>query len=664
MDLLLIVARTLHFAAAIMLTGVFAFERLVAAPAFGAAGADYRAARLRRRLLRLAWGSLAVLLVSGAAWLVAVASEMSGRPGGLLLSQRLLGVVLTGTRFGEDWLLRLGGAALLGVLLALRHAARRRTEAAWSWAALAVAAALLGSLAWAGHGAATAGGAGELHLAGDLLHLLAAGTWLGTLPPFALLLADTRRPGNAQGLAVTRAASRRYSILALASVTALLAGGLVNTWFLAGTIPALVGTEYGRLLLGKIALFVAMLVVAAVNLLRLTPRLAAASGAATPRTAAQLRRNTLIEAGLGLGVLAIVGLLGILPPGLHEQPGWPLPFRLDLAALAGGEQIMLAIAAALFCGCGIAAVSTAAAGQYRRTAAAAAALLLCGTVGWKLLAPAVEPAYPTSFYAAAQPYSAASVVRGAAIYGENCVACHGAGGHGDGPAAAGLPVRPADLTEEHLFAHSPGDLFWWVSRGRANGAMPGFAAALTPNQRWDVINFVRARAAGDLACKVGGDITAAAAYPVPDFAFENDGVQDTLRRTFEQGPVLLVLFAPPAPLARLRQLAAVQPRVAGAGLRVLAVELRQPVAEGASGNEAAPPFVVSVSGAVRAALALFHAAGSGGETELMLDKNGDVRARWTAHGSVGLPDADTLIADAARAARFAVAAPSHAGHAQ
>lgn len=37
-------------------------------------------------------------------------------------------------------------------------------------------------------------------------------------------------------------------------------------------------------------------------------------------------------------------------------------------------------------------------------------------------------------------------ISGRAVYQEFCVACHGVGGKGDGPAAAGLARKPADLT--------------------------------------------------------------------------------------------------------------------------------------------------------------------------------------------------------------------------
>jgi len=265
-------------------------------------------------------------------------------------------------------------------------------------------------------------------------------------------------------------------------------------------------------------------------------------------------------------------------------------------------------------------MTTAASGLYGRTAAAAVRMLLCGAAASMLLTPPLAPAYPAALAAPAEPYSAASVTRGGALYGENCVSCHGLSGRGDG------------------------------------------AAALTPGQRWDVINFIRARAAGVRVREIGGEITAAA-YPVPEFAFEADGVQDTLRRKLEQGPVLLVLCGPSAPLTRLQELAALRQRLTAARLQVLAVDLDEAAGKAAHGEGANLPLIVRVSGDVRAALALFRAPADGGETELMLDNNGNVRARWTAHGSDGLPDSDTLIAATVRVARAAVAAPNHAGHA-
>jgi hypothetical protein len=226
-----------------------------------------------------------------------------------------------------------------------------------------------------------------------------------------------------------------------------------------------------------------------------------------------------------------------------------------------------------------------------------------------------------------------------------------------------LPIRPADLTEPHLFAHSPGDLFWWVSRGLGDGAMPGFAEVMKPSQRWDVINFVRARAAGLLARRIGPQVAAAATSEFPDFAFEAAGAQGTLSQLLQSGPVLLVLFAPPVPLARLTELAASHLVFKGAGLNLVAVAIGPQTGEAGPGT-ASPPLVVDASPEEKSVLALFRAPTDGSETELMLDRGGNVRARWTLGGAGGLPDAVTLTADAERVARLAVAAASHAGHAQ
>lgn len=651
MESFLVAARAVQYASTISLAGVFAFLCFVAASPISP--------RLGRRLSLVAWAALAVTLLSGAAWLLFVSAQMSGQPIAATMTQGTVGIVLNQTRFGQIWVLRFVVGVVLAGLLLMPQSWRGWW---WQWGGLLLGAGVLASLAWAGHGAATPGRPGDLHLAADILHLLAAGAWLGSLVPLALLLAEARRVGGAEWAALARRGVRRFSILAAVSVAVLFLAGLVNTWFLAGTVPALIGTLYGRLLLAKIAIFATMVTFGAVNLLRMAPRLAPSAAERPPTQWAgavgHLRRNALAEAALGLIVLSIVGLLGILPPGLHSEPGWPLPFRFELGALATRSEILLAVLAALAATCVVAAVATAAIGRYRRMLIAWSGLALCLGLGWIVLRPAIEPAYPTSFFAPAEPYAAASVALGARLYAQNCALCHGADGKGDGPAAAGLTPHPANLTEAHLFAHTPGDLFWWVSQGRDNGAMPGFAAVMSPAQRWDVINFVRARAAGVLSRQIGPQVSTAATAPIPDFAFEADRGQQTLSRMLATGPVLLALFSRPPSAPRLAQLAVMQKRV-GDGLRIVAVDLAvgQPVHE-----SEAPSLLVGVSADVAASLALFRTPDDGGEALLLLDRAGNPRARWTGSGPGGAPDAAAIMADAATVARFAVTPPSHAGH--
>ena len=191
--------------------------------------------------------------------------------------------------------------------------------------------------------------------------------------------------------------------------------------------------------------------------------------------------------------------------------------------------------------------------------------------------------------------------------------------------------------------------------------MPAFADVLSPNQRWDVINFIRARAAGVLAGEIGPEVTTATSPEVPDFAFEAADAKSTLTQMLKTGPVLLVLFERPAPIERLQRLTTAQVPFSNVGLRVVAVGLATP-SEGAPERRAAPLCVVDVASEVISMLTLFRAVEDGRETELMLDRGAHVRARWTSAMHGGLPSPATLIATAQRVAWIALAAPSHARH--
>jgi hypothetical protein len=74
-------------------------------------------------------------------------------------------------------------------------------------------------------------------------------------------------------------------------------------------------------------------------------------------------------------------------------------------------------------------------------------------------------AFPTSFYTSPTGFAATAIVHGAKLFAANCVVCHGAEGRGDGPSAKSLPWPPADLTAEHFWAHTDGELFWYLSHG-------------------------------------------------------------------------------------------------------------------------------------------------------------------------------------------------------
>lgn len=84
-----------------------------------------------------------------------------------------------------------------------------------------------------------------------------------------------------------------------------------------------------------------------------------------------------------------------------------------------------------------------------------------------------------------------SIARGAEIYAQNCAACHGPEGYGDGPAAAALDPKPANLHADHVQDLPDGGLFWIISHGAPGTAMPAWKETLSEEDRWHVVNFIR-----------------------------------------------------------------------------------------------------------------------------------------------------------------------------
>ncbi len=318
MDNPLFYVRALHFAATITVAGVVIFIVCIGEPAFRCAEADDAngAFAVRIRLAWMAWIGLAIALLSGVFWLVLTAESMSGQPLGSLASQGVLWTVLTQTEFGNDWLLRFALACLLGGLFVHFLSAKNAASLGLQAVTTVVAAALVGTLAFAGHAIGGQGIEGVAHPTADVLHLVAAAAWVGALMPLAVLL--TMTGADAAGLAVARTATLRFSTLGIASVATILVTGGINTWYLAGGIDALLDSDYGRLLLVKIALFFVLVAIAAVNRLRLTPRLVQNADVTAAQDARRrLRRNAAVEASLGAVIIVIVAVLGILPPAGH-----------------------------------------------------------------------------------------------------------------------------------------------------------------------------------------------------------------------------------------------------------------------------------------------------------------------------------------------------------
>jgi mono/diheme cytochrome c family protein len=79
---------------------------------------------------------------------------------------------------------------------------------------------------------------------------------------------------------------------------------------------------------------------------------------------------------------------------------------------------------------------------------------------------------------------------GEKIYLANCLTCHGPSGKGDGPGAAALEKKPADLGARiRATGEKDGELFWKISEGRA--PMITWKASLSETQRWELVNYIK-----------------------------------------------------------------------------------------------------------------------------------------------------------------------------
>jgi putative copper export protein len=311
----LIMARAVHFASCLLILGVWIFDRFMAAPVARQGRlsvADYWDPIVRRLVLL----ALPAALVSGIAWFVLVAIDISG-----LAPVPAMQAVWSHTDFiGPLWKVRtlFWCASGFTAVPALFLNGQSTLRSALVWIALFSSAGLAVSLAWTGHGHGEAGIQGQWHLCADALHLLVVGFWPIGLVPFCILFSQLRRmPDEEKWLALAHL-TNRFSLASLASAILLALTGLANSWFLVGSVSNLFSTTYGRVLIAKVVGFFLMVILGAVNLIYLKPNLLTDSVATTGQkpqsVAARLQFNVMMELVLMLAVLVLVAILGILPP--------------------------------------------------------------------------------------------------------------------------------------------------------------------------------------------------------------------------------------------------------------------------------------------------------------------------------------------------------------
>ncbi|EKF73083.1 cytochrome c family protein [Alcanivorax hongdengensis A-11-3] len=113
----------------------------------------------------------------------------------------------------------------------------------------------------------------------------------------------------------------------------------------------------------------------------------------------------------------------------------------------------------------------------------------------KALTRAIHDTLVGSYGIPVMPRSAPDLARAKQLYRENCMACHGARGQGDGPAAAALEPAPTDFTDIDRYGdRSLLGLYTTISQGVEGTAMAAFAPSLSESDRWGLAFYVGSRA--------------------------------------------------------------------------------------------------------------------------------------------------------------------------
>ena len=300
-DALFRFARALDFALILLVVGGAAALALILRSA---------AAELRARLYRILAGLAMGLVVAGLLCVVLQGAVAGGFGLSEAFRWNTFDSVLH-TNFGKAFLFQLAFAAVTAVAaFAAGSAPRLRLLA------LVPALALLPTLSAAGHARTS----GAVAIGADVIHLVAASTWVGGLgfTVLALLLSGADR------WPLASRAVPRFSILAVASVVILVAAGAVRgseELVPAGTSlrhwPRFIWegysqTRYGHLLLAKIALVLPLLGLGAYNNRYAVPRL-------RKQIASVLEQRRFLRAA-GAELLVVAAIVGVTAVLVTEPP--------------------------------------------------------------------------------------------------------------------------------------------------------------------------------------------------------------------------------------------------------------------------------------------------------------------------------------------------------
>lgn len=317
-----VMIRWLGYLALALLTGGFAFVPLIYRPALSSSMPRRAKSTSAPRgkiniafshasgliiVLRLSVGILLLTTLAGA-WVQASSTQMD-----------LFGL-LTATRYGLIFWLRLTGIVALIGLLILRESRFWRTQwaQAFWWLGLLLTFGILLTTSLGSHAAAADA---WLSVTADWVHLASVGVWVGGLVALLLTLRWLYRSELSQAVRVpqTAAVVSRFSQVATVCVALLSVSGGFRAIYEVGDPANLMDTPYGAILLGKLALIIPIIGVAALNLLvierqmRVVVRMDEGENAIR-RWVQLIRRTIALEIGCVVLIFLLTGILTSLAP--------------------------------------------------------------------------------------------------------------------------------------------------------------------------------------------------------------------------------------------------------------------------------------------------------------------------------------------------------------
>jgi copper transport protein len=224
------------------------------------------------------------------------------------------GVVLTGSRLGLIWLTRLA-LAVIGIWLT------RGRFVPWKrWAEFAASLTLLLTISLVSHAATEP--RPFLPVLADWLHLVGMSFWFGGL---VYLFSGLRKFHQVEGALRTRLIAisiARFSVMALVSVGVIGVTGLYAAALRVGSFTLLDTTLYGHVLYIKQGFVAALLMLAAVNLLFISPRLKRDRQVGLSNIPLVTHFEDMVKGEIILAciLLITVSLLTYLPPAKSVQP--------------------------------------------------------------------------------------------------------------------------------------------------------------------------------------------------------------------------------------------------------------------------------------------------------------------------------------------------------